>query len=256
MIILSMDQFIPGDIPTSKEMLLKLTDEEVIYWANSEYSISESAVKIILIRYENLIRSIVFSQRDLRYTEEDKKDVRSAVYVHFLIRIRKYKHEKKVPFAGYIKRMVTQDVMNDYGGKKNALGNIGLRSSFCRKWANEINFTDYINRICGDEYDIDDLDIVLRNANSEFNKKADIEYKKVEAENDLGKFWVEVRRILSKKKFLVLNYYYKEGLNEREIGELLKIRQNTVSGHKTDAENRLKKSRVLKNRFSFKNFFS
>jgi len=251
-----MDQFIPGEVPQSKQSLLKLTDEAVVYWANSSFPIAKPAVEIILIRYENLIRSIVYSQRDLRYTEEDKKDVRSLVYKHFIIRIRSFNHEKRVPFAGYIKRMLTQDVMNDYGGKKNALGNIGLRSSFCRKWANEINFTDYINRICGDEYDIDDLDIVLRNANSDFSRKIDFEYKKVEVESDLSKFWGEVKRILSRKKFLVLYYYYKEGLNEREIGELLKIKQNTVSGHKIDAENKLKKSLILKNRFDFKDFYS
>ena len=256
MIVLFMDQFIPGEVPRTKESLLKLTDEAVIYWANSRFIIASFALEIILIRYDNLIRSIIYSQRDLRYTEEDKKDVRSSVYKHFITRVRKYKHEKKVPFAGYIKRMVHQDVINDYGGKKNAMGNIGLRTSFCRKWANEINFTDYINRICGDEYDLDDLDIVLRNANSDFSRKVDFEYKRVEIDNDLSKFWTEVKRILSRKKFLVHYYYYKEGLNEREIGALLNIKQNTVSGHKTDAENKLKKSRVLKNRFDFRDFYS
>ena len=133
---------------------------------------------------------------------------------------------------------------------------MGLKSSFCRKWSNEISFTDYVNRICGDEYDLEDFDIVLRNANSDFSRKIDLEYKSVETRNDLSRFWLEVRRILSPKKFLVLYYYYKEGLNEREIGELLKIKQNTVSGHKTDAEKRLQKSKTLKDKFDLRNFYS
>lgn len=252
-----MDQLISKIPPRNKNELLALTDEAVVYWANSEVSISKYAVNIIFKRYSNLIRSIVYNQRDLRYTDEDKKDIKSIVHKHFMIRLRKYNHKKNVPFAGYIKRMLTQDIMNEYGGKKNATGNIGLRASFCRRWANEINFTDYINKIChDDEYEMDDLDIVMMNANGDFVKKIDHEYKRVEMENDLTKFWFEVKKILSRKKFLVLYFYYKEGLNEREIGDLLRIKQNTVSGHKTDAENKLKRSRLLKNKFDLKDFYN
>lgn len=252
-----MDQFMFNKAPQKKSELLSLTDEAVVYWANSDLSIAKHAVNVVFLRYSNLIRTIIYSQRDLRYTDEDKKDIRSIVYKYFMIRLRKYNPKKKVPFAGYIKRMLTQDIMNEYGGKKNAAGNIGLKASFCRKWSNEINFTDYINKIYHDEnYELDDLDLVMMNANGDFVKKVDHEYKRVEFENDLNKFWVEVKKILSKKKFLVLYYYYKEGLNEREIGDLLKIKQNTVSGHKIDAENKLKRSRLLKSKFNMKDFLN
>lgn len=238
----------------TRDELLKSTDEVVVYWANKNHYVSKVAMNIILTRYQNLINSIIFSQRDLRYTQEDKKDVKSNVYKHFVIRVRKFNPDRKVPFAGYIKRMLTQDVMNEYGGKKNASGNIGLRSSFCRRWANEISFTDYVNKMCGDEYDLEDIEVVMKNANGEFNSKVSSDYLSMEIENDLSKFWLEIKKILSKKKFLVLYLYYKEGMNEREIGEALNIKQNTVSGHKIDAERRLKQSRLLKSKFDFKDF--
>ena len=241
-------------IPKNKKDLLDVKDEMLVYLANKDYPISKAAMALILLRYKNLINSIIYSQKDLRYTLEDKKDVRANVYKHFVIRVRRFNPERKVPFAGYIKRMLTQDVMNEYGGKKNASGNIGLRSSFCRRWANEINFSEYVNKVYGSEYDIEDMEVVMKNASNEFNDKHSNDYLSVEFENDLSKFWIEVKNMLSRKKFLVLYLYYKEGMNEREIGDILNIKQNTVSGHKIDAENRLKNSKLLKNKFDIKDF--
>lgn len=239
-------------IPQNKEDLLSTTDENLVYIANQDLPISKMAMSIILQRYQNLINSIISSQKDLRYTLEDKKDVKANVYKHFVIRVRKFNPERKVPFAGYIKRMLNQDVMNEYGGKKNASGNIGLKSSFCRRWSNEINFSDYVNKSYGDEYEIEDIEVVMKNANNEFNDKCAHDYLSIESKNDLNKFWIEVKNILSRKKFLVLYLYYKEGMNEREIGDTLNIKQNTVSGHKIDAERRLKNSKLLKNKFDLK----
>lgn len=242
------------NIPKNKEELLNLDDENLVCIANQDSLLSEFAMNIILNRYKNLLKTIETSQKDLRYTTEDKKDVKSNIYKHFIVRVRKFNPDKKVPFAGYIKRMLNQDVMNEYGGKKNASGNIGLRSSFCRRWANEINMSDYINKNYNDEYDIEDIEVVMKNANSEFNDKYANNYLSIESKNDLSKFWVEVKNILSRKKFLVLYLYYKEGMNEREIGDTLKIKQNTVSGHKIDAEKKLKNSKLLKNKFDLKDF--
>ena len=240
----------------NKNILLDYTDEQLVQIANQDSSIlSKFAMNIILIRYKNLINSIIASQKDLRYTIEDKKDVKANVYKHFIMRVRRFNPERKVPFAGYIKRMLNQDVMNEYGGKKNASGNIGLRSSFCRRWANEINFSDYVNKSQYDDYDIEDIEIIMKNANNDFNAKSVNDYLSIESSNDLSKFWIEVKNILSKKKFLVLYFYYKEGMNEREIGEKLNIKQNTVSGHKIDAEKKLKNSKLLKSKFNPKDFW-
>lgn len=241
--------------PKDKEDLLRLDDEKLVCIANQDSFLSEIAMNIILNRYKNLLKTIESSQKDLRYTTEDKKDVKSNIYKHFIVRVRKFNPEKKVPFAGYIKRMLNQDVINEYGGKKNASGNIGLKSSFCRRWANEINMSDYVNKNYNDEYDIEDIEVVMKNANSEFNDKYANGYLSIETKNDLSKFWVEVKNILSYKKFLVLYLYYKEGMNEREIGDTLNIKQNTVSGHKIDAEKKLKNSKLLKNKFDLKDFF-
>jgi RNA polymerase sigma factor (sigma-70 family) len=242
------------NIPQNKEDLLSLDDERLVCIANQDSFLSEFAMNIIINRYKNLLKNIESSQKDLRYTAEDKKDVKSNIYKHFIVRVRKFNPDKKVPFAGYIKRMLNQDVMNEYGGKKNASGNIGLRSSFCRRWANEINMSDYVNKNYNDEYDIEDIEVVMKNASSEFNDKCTNNYLSIESKNDLSKFWVEVKNILSSKKFSVLYLYYKEGMNEREIGDTLKIKQNTVSGHKIDAEKKLKNSKLLKNKFDLKDF--
>ena len=233
----------------TKEDLLNTTDENLIYIANNNLPFSKIAMAIILKRYQNLINSIVSSQKDLRYTAEDKKDVKANIYKHFIIRVRKFNPERKVPFAGYIKRMLNQDVMNEYGGKKNASGNIGLKSSFCRRWSNEINFSDYVDESYSNEYEIEDIEVIMKNADNDFNNKCKNDYLSIEFKNDLNKFWIEVKNILSHKKFLVLYLYYKEGMNEREIGNTLKIKQNTVSGHKIDAERRLKNSKLIKNKF-------
>jgi RNA polymerase sigma factor (sigma-70 family) len=238
----------------SKNDIMELSDEVIVNLANNDNSLSRVAMNIIFNRYQNLINSIIISQKDLRYTTEDKKDIRANVYKHFIIRVRRFNPERKVPFAGYIKRMLTQDIMNEYGGKKNASGNIGLRTSFCRRWANEISFTDYVDKMYDNEYDIEDIEIVMKNANNEFNDRISNDCFSVEFENDLDKFWIEIKKILSKKKFLVLYLYYKEGMNEREIGDYLKIKQNTVSGHKIDAERRLKRSKLLKGKFEMSDF--